>query len=50
MLKKRKIPQNIRRIDELNTAIVLSDINTIRELLINKVHFQNRDNQPRALQ
>ena len=43
MLKKRKIPQNTRRIDELNTAIVLSDINTIRELLINNIDVNAPD-------
>ena len=43
MLKKRKIPQNTRRIDELNTAIAINDTNTIYELLINNIDVNSPD-------
>lgn len=43
MHKKRKIPQNTRRIDELNTAIAINDTNTIHELLINNIDLNCGD-------
>ena len=37
MIKKKTTFKNTRKIDELNTAIAINDINTIHELLINNV-------------
>ena len=34
MIKKKSTPANIRKIDELNTAIVCNDFNAIHEILI----------------
>ena len=37
MIKKKTTTKNTHKIDELNTAIAINDINTIHELLINNV-------------
>lgn len=37
MIKKKTTSKNTHKIDELNTAIAINDINTIHELLINNV-------------
>ena len=35
MIRKKKNPQNARKLDQLNMAITCNDLNTINELLLN---------------
>ena len=37
MIRKKKNPQNARKLDQLNMAIICNDLNTINELLINNI-------------
>ncbi|MBO6282056.1 MAG: ankyrin repeat domain-containing protein [Alphaproteobacteria bacterium] len=43
MIRKKKSSRNIRKIDELNTAIAINDTETIHELLINNIDLNCGD-------
>ena len=43
MIRKKKSSRNIRKIDELNTAIAINDTETIHELLINDIDMNCGD-------
>lgn len=45
MIKKKTTSKNTRKIDELNTAIVCNDTNTIHELLINNIDVNAPDSK-----
>ena len=43
MIKKKTTFKNTRKIDELNTAIAINDINAIHELLSNNIDVNAPD-------
>lgn len=43
MIRKKKNPQNARKLDQLNMAIICNDLNTINELLMNNIDLNSPD-------